>query len=67
MIFFIRYAEMFWTFLPKITMSGLHLFVKFHGFNALRIYLNHDDMNIVSQNDFNVLLVCVNDNIAQRQ
>lgn len=65
--FFVGYAEMFWTFFPKITTSGLHLFVTFHGFSALRVYLNHDDMNIVFQNDLNVLLLCVNDNIAQRQ
>lgn len=65
--FFNRYAEMFWTFFLKITTSRLHLFVKFQGFSALRVYLNHDNMNIVFQNDLNVLLLCVNDNIAQRQ
>lgn len=64
---FIRHAEMFWTFFPKITTSGLHLFVKFHGFSPLRVYLNHDDMNIVFQNDLNVLLLCVNNNVAERQ
>lgn len=54
-------------FFSKINNSSLPLFVKFHGFSALRFYSNLGDMYTMFQNDLNVLLLCVNDNIAQRQ